>query len=327
MPVKSFVWIFVGISLCLVAAPVAHASPERENSDEIARQEVRRGLALFGKGEARAALVEFEAAALHAPNANGPHRYAAECHATLEEWDAALAEYEKYLAIDPTVSDADKVRARMEALRTRKLGHLVISAEVAGTAVVDGLTEVPLSGATSGPHEGQVDLAPGEHSIVFRPAAGAAGGVTRPITLASGKTSTVHFQAPVEVGPPPTAPRVVDRTPQTRRPLQPLAIGLVAGGATVLLTSAVLDGTWVRGSLADYDAATRSVANYRSDGRPSSAISDARTAATRSQGVVLGGYILGTAAALGGLAIYAFGPKKHVTVGASFNGVSLRGTF
>lgn len=324
MPVKSIVSIFVGISLCLAVAPAAYAAPERENSEEIARQEVRRGLALFGKGEARAALVEFEAAALHAPHANGPHRYAAECHATLEEWDAAIAEYEKYLAIDPTVSDADKVRARIEALRARKLGHLAVSADVDGIAIVDGETEVPVRGAASGAHEGGVDLQPGEHSIVFRPTGAASGGLSRPITVAAGKTSNLHFQAPVGATPPP--PRVVERA-QSRRPLQPVAVGLAVGGATVLLTAAVLDATWVHSNLADYDAATRSTGNYRPDGRPTNAIADARTAATRSQGIVLGGYILGTAAALSGLAIYALGPKKQVTVGASFNGVSLHGAF
>jgi tetratricopeptide (TPR) repeat protein len=106
--------IFCGIAAALFAAPAARADAKSE-----ARDAVRRGLQAFARGDAAAALAEYEHAEQLVPDANLPYRYAAEALAALERWDEAIASLERYLAIRPDVSDADAVRARIIELRER----------------------------------------------------------------------------------------------------------------------------------------------------------------------------------------------------------------
>jgi tetratricopeptide (TPR) repeat protein len=144
-------------------AAFAQSSPPNEAEIE-AKAAIKRGLASFARRDAEAALAEYKKAQKLVPDANLPHRYAAEALVELERYEEAIQEYETYLRIKPDVSDAAEVRQRMERARARIDGTIELGSSPQGASVfVDGSSTkagvTPLSG---------LKLKRGQHAIVLR---------------------------------------------------------------------------------------------------------------------------------------------------------------
>ena len=103
------------------AAPAA-SSPAAQAE---ARQAMERGIAARDKGDHEAALVEYQKAIALVPEANVPHRFAAESLAALKRWEEAITSWETYLRIKPNVQDAAQVRARIDEIRAKHLEGIV----------------------------------------------------------------------------------------------------------------------------------------------------------------------------------------------------------
>ena len=97
----------LAFALLLVAHPIAAAD---ENS---ARDAVRRGMAAFARGDAQAALLEYEAAKQLAPDANAPYLFAAEALAALGRWPDVVANLEEYLRKNPNEIGRASCRERV----------------------------------------------------------------------------------------------------------------------------------------------------------------------------------------------------------------------
>jgi tetratricopeptide (TPR) repeat protein len=101
----------------VLAAPVVSAQSDAPSTEQKAREAMERGVALFGRGEAEAALREYALAKTHAPLANVPYLYAAEALIALGRYREAVTELEGYIAKNPKVSDRADVEARIKTLR------------------------------------------------------------------------------------------------------------------------------------------------------------------------------------------------------------------
>jgi tetratricopeptide (TPR) repeat protein len=87
------------------------------SAEQRAREAMERGVALYGRGEAEAALREYSLAKTHAPLANVPYLYSAEALIALRRYRDAVTELEGYIAKNPNVSDRADVEARIRTLR------------------------------------------------------------------------------------------------------------------------------------------------------------------------------------------------------------------
>jgi tetratricopeptide (TPR) repeat protein len=109
-------------ALVLLAMGSAMCSAERPSSSPEAiaeaQQAMERGIEARTRGELTLAVAEYRRAASLVPDANLPHRYAAEALVELGRREEAIASYETYLRIRPNVQDAPDVRARLTELRS-----------------------------------------------------------------------------------------------------------------------------------------------------------------------------------------------------------------
>jgi tetratricopeptide (TPR) repeat protein len=99
-----------------------------------AKAAMKRGMAAFARRDAEAALAEYKKAQKLVPDANLPHRYAAEALVELERYEEAVQEYETYLRIKPDVSDAAEVQKRMDHARARIDGMIDLSSSPPGAS-------------------------------------------------------------------------------------------------------------------------------------------------------------------------------------------------
>src|SRR4051812_14273612 len=136
---------------------------------------MKRGMAAFSRRDAEAALTEYKKAQRLVPDANLPHRYAAEALVELERYEEALREYEAYLRIKPDVSDAGEVRQRMDTVRAKLDAFVDITSSPAGASVfVDGsstkagVTPVTALRLRRGSHTIVAQL-PGRQDVVLSP--------------------------------------------------------------------------------------------------------------------------------------------------------------
>jgi tetratricopeptide (TPR) repeat protein len=220
----------------------AHAWAD-EKSD--AREAVRRGLQAFARGDALAALAEYETAQRLVPDANLPYRYAAEAYVRLERWPEAIKSFERYLALKPDVSDADEVRARLAELRAKYLDATVrLTSDPARADVfVDGSATAALATPAT------LTLRPGRHHFVFR--ASAHKDTALDLDVVGGQANDARVTLAPDAAPPPAPPP--PRTP----PLRTIGwITLGAGGA-VLLTAALLDAIVLGKTIDDFRAAAQ----------------------------------------------------------------------
>lgn len=323
MIVSAGVWLAVAWSGRAVSAPggapsaVAAASsssplPNTPEAEEVARQAIKRGLAAFARGEARAALAEYQLAQQLVPKANLPYRYAGEAQASLGNIEQAIASYEAYLAVKPDVGDADLVRARIEQLRGKLVGSVSISSLPSGADVFldedeasRGKTPLRLERVQRGTHRVTVRLGERRASGQVEVEGGAGASVALELSAAPEATPSASAPAPPAPGGKST--------------WRAVGIGIGALGAAALVTGVVVDLGILPGRIDEYDAAAR-----RRDGTAGGL----RSGIERLQTAGLVSY-LGGAALLGtGVVLVLVGkPGRGTQASVGLSGVSLHGSF
>jgi tetratricopeptide (TPR) repeat protein len=148
------------LTLALMAAVNARAQGPEPDAQAGARKEMRLGVDAFGAKDYEEALQHFRRAMQLVPEANVPHRFAAQALEGLSRWEEAVSEYEAYLHIKEDVSDAATIKKRVEEIRAQHLQGVLktvcdpLSAEI---STDDG----PPASATSG----ELRLRAGAHHI------------------------------------------------------------------------------------------------------------------------------------------------------------------
>lgn len=115
--------LVVGVATAHAQGDVPAASSPAAQAE--ARQAMERGIALRDAGDHAGALAEYKKAIALVPEANVPHRFAAESLAALKRWEEAITSWETYLRIKPNVQDAAQIRARIDEIRAKHLEGIV----------------------------------------------------------------------------------------------------------------------------------------------------------------------------------------------------------
>jgi tetratricopeptide (TPR) repeat protein len=273
-------------------------TPAEVDQEGLARGAMQRGIALYGKGDAAAALLEYERAKQLAPSANVPYRYAAEALLSLGRPREAIENFEGYLRKNPKVADAAAIRARIVELRAERLpGKVKISADAAPAQVrIDGGAPMPL------PRE--VELPAGPHVLVFEAEGRTA--LERSVSVVGEKVTAVAAHLNLATKPAsqlrePGTPLRLDDTASNAASRWKTGGGVTAGvGAAAVLTAVALDLTALRGSFATLEQAS-------TNNDPSLATRQSDTRGLRT-GVQIT-YISGIAVAAIGLGILLLSPK------------------
>ncbi len=303
------------ISVVLLGASSAYGA---ESDAEVeARAAMKRGLAAFAKRDAETALAEYRKAEQLVPDANLPHRYAAEALVELERFEEAISEYEEYLRIKPDVSDAGEVRARIEAAREKIDGTINLTSSPAGADVfIDGATQragvTPLAA---------LKLHRGQHTIVVR-LAGRKDVVLTPVV--KGGTTTALAADFGSLGE--AQPKSADAEPDKREPQSSgknLGWVVLGAGVAVLAGSFIVDAFVLRAMHDDFE-------RQRKEGDPSAL--DTKNRVSALQTGLLAGYITGAVAtAIGGAILLwprsSSAQTTSVRITPTFGGLSLTGTF
>lgn len=271
-------------------------------NDDLAREAMRRGIAAFARGDAAAALAEYETAERLAPNANVPYRFAAQASAALERWHDVVTNLEQYLAKKPTVSDAAATRARIAAVKAEHFpAHLTVTCDAAGAVVaIDGE-------ARGAP--GTFELSPGRHQVEVT-----APRKTRSVQHIAAVGEHDHVAqftladepapAPVAIVPTPT------QTPDARgapagTTLRTAGVVTLAIGAATLATTLAIDAAVLGPQLSKYEAAAD---------RGDASARDLRDDAAATRGGVLVGYIAGGVLSAAGAAFVLLAPRSRRVV-------------
>jgi tetratricopeptide (TPR) repeat protein len=187
----------------------ASAAPEAAQTS--AQREMELGVEAAKRGEHEAALAYYDKAAELVPEANLPHRYAAESLVALHRYEEAIERYETYLRIRPGVQDADAVREKIDELRARYLEG-VVDVECTPEAAVVYVDDAPnAAGAT--PLRG-LRLRAGQHRLTVRAdgyrtgtfPAQVTAGTTRIVQCALDREAAHAVLRPLEPIPGPPSP-------------------------------------------------------------------------------------------------------------------------
>jgi tetratricopeptide (TPR) repeat protein len=268
----------VALALVLSVRP-AFAEPTEAEIE--AKAAMKRGIAAFAKRDAETALAEYRTAERLVPDANLPHRYAAEALVELERYEEAIQEYETYLRIKPDVSDAAEVKQRMEKARAKLDGTLDVRSSPPGASVyLDGAVApagtTPLTG---------LKVRRGSHVLVLRLTDRKE--VTLSPTVRGGET--LSLSANFADAPAPSTPRD-SRSTEPSNPSKTLGWVALGVGGAVLATAFVIDA-FVLPSTFDKLDDKRS----RDDPSAGSTLSQARHLQTISiVGYVAGGVVTAT---------------------------------
>ncbi len=239
------------LALVVVTSAAARADAPNPATREAA-QHFRRGVALYGEADYRAALVEFKRAYAIAPNPSVLFDIGQTCF-QLQDYAAALGAFERYLAdAGPNAVHRADAEGALEILRSR-VGRLAITTSPAGCEVTvddESIGRTPLA------HPVVV-------SIGRRKVSAFLGGrmpVTRYIEVAAGDTVPVELALPepneprprlVEAPPPAPAPLAVAPSPRVERRggvgLAPVIVAWV-GTAVLAAGSATAGGLAIRAS-------------------------------------------------------------------------------
>lgn len=311
-PARRVVLASIAFALTLSASGIARADEEEE-----ARNAMRRGVAAFGRGEADKALEEYELAKKLVPQANAPYLYAAEALVALARYEEAVANLDRYLAKNPSVSDAEDVRGRIAKIKAE---HYPGRVKVA-TNVDDAV--VYLDGEAKGAAR-VLDAKPGAHRIEAR--APGRDPVTQEINVVGAQDTTVVLTlAESRVDPPPPLPTpLVVNDPGV--PWKTIGWVTTGVGATTFLVALIVDGAALGPKIDDYrDAASRADPSART------LHDDAVGLRTLS----VAGYVAGAVLTTAGLGMVLFSPKASRSspsaaslspwVGPSGAGVGLSG--
>jgi hypothetical protein len=237
------------ICVAMAATGPAHAQPAapapEQTPSNVANAEVlmKRGIELAAAGDHEGALAAFKQAAELVPDANVPHKLAAEQLEALGRYFEAIAEYRLYIAIRPDAKGVTDARARIQQLEQEHIGSLVIACKQAGALVdVDG-TVVGTTPLAPLPR-----LAPATATVTI-----SATGFKQhreTVALTPGTRTTVECALEREVDQPPTPPPSSSRpTPRDESPpwyrrwvVMGPAIGVAAALVGVGLYVAFSDG-------------------------------------------------------------------------------------
>lgn len=283
------------LSLVSALAAVAPAYAAGPSDETRAREAMQAGITAFGRGDAEAALREYERAKQLVPSANLPYRYAAEALLSLGRNREAIENLKAYLDKKPDVSDADAVRARIRDLEEKGTrGDLALRSTVPGAIVrVDG----------NEPHvlPFEVALPAGEHAVAVESEGYVK--LEQKVTVVAGRrtelvTSLVPLERPRPDAPPPPSPLVATAWPT----VGVVALGIGAAG---FVAAVAVDAAALGPKLGDLDRAARE--------------GDPRTAQIQSEAVGLRtgaqvAYVASVVTIVAGAAILIFAPH-HVARG------------
>lgn len=276
--------IGAAVALVILCWPLSASASD----EDAARGEMRRGLDALAREELALALEAFERASKLAPSANAPLFYAAETLVRLGRFRDAVTSYEAYLAVDPSVSDAEAVRQKISSLRADHFpARLRVRANVPDALLdVDGTRQQGL----------EVELDPGPHALVVRTRAGEVS--TRFVRLRGDEDFEEAFV-------------FVDRARPASRPAMPLSnseplrtTGWVVGGvgAAGLFASFLVDALVLGPTISDYRAASaRGEVSARS----------LREAADHERTGVIIGYSAAGLLVVGGALLVLLGPRSN----------------
>jgi hypothetical protein len=265
---------------------------------------MRRGTAALENGDAQAALSEYEMAKRLVPSANAPWYFSAEALMVLGRWREAVEGFEVYLAKDPTVSDADRVRDRIAKIRAEHFPARVhVSASAEGAVI-------SIDGERRGP-PGTFELRPGTHHI--EAAAPSYTPSAKDLDLTGDTDTDIPLSLrPIDRVPPPQAPTPILTEPT----LWPTVGWLAAGaGAVALGTTVVIDTAVLGPKFHDFSHA----ADQARVGNPTD-VSTARDLSEQVQSIqhaVLVGYVVSGALVIAGLSVALFAPKTTRKVGVN----------
>jgi tetratricopeptide (TPR) repeat protein len=304
--------------LVVVALTLTFATSALADDADDARAAMRRGSAALERGDNEAALTEYEAAKKLVPSANAPYFFAAEALTRLSRWREAVENLETYLAKDPSVSDADTVKARIAKVKAEHFPgrvRFVLRPEgVTTTAniLIDGR---PASPNTNGAYE----LSPGEHHLdVSTPD-------RKPVAQDIQVIGDADREIPIDLGaviPPTNPPPPIVVEPRSAPPNPWPTVGLITAGvgAAGLVTSFILDATLLDSKIDDYNRA----ANAQNEASAKTARSDFDSART---GVIVG-YIASGVVLAGGVVLWLITrTDKKPTAGSVARAAGLRFTF
>lgn len=291
--------------------PPAPAAP---SADDEARAAIKRGLAAYARHEPDNALAEFKRASELVPDANQPHRYAAEALVELERYEEAIDEYQRYLAIKPDVSDADEIKKRIEETRAKLTGTVTITSSPAGASVfVDNAASpagtTPLAGLklARGPHTLTVRLA-GKKDVILSPVV--RGGTN--VALACDFTEPGSASKTPEAPPAPPPPK-------GKSPAGWIVLG---AGAAIGLGTFAVDAFVLKPKVDDFDA-------QRNAGDPAALDTQSTIATTKT--LLLIGYGVSIVTMIVGTTILLWPSKSSTAIapalGPGHGGVSLTGRF
>lgn len=296
MRIRTFVAVTFALGALCAPAFADDAKPDDKpeptvtaEQREEARVRFQRGIDLYGEGEYKLALIEFERAYALSPSFRMLYNIG-QVRQQLGHYARALTTLERYLA-----EGGDKVPAQrredvardIAQLKTRT-ARLLVRCSVAGAEIAfDGapLAKCPMAAAEL------VDA--GEHRIVvtkrgFLPE-------SRAVTLAGGDDTSLDFKLTAEPVVSPHVVRVEERRAVTPTPNR-TPMWIAWGGTVVLAGTASVFGLLSLGARSDLDNLKRTVGS--SDADRQSALDRART-----MGLI--GDIVGvTAVAAGGVALY-----------------------
>lgn len=278
----------------IILALLTLSSTALADDEEEARAAMRRGVAAFGRGEAEKALEEYETAKRLVPQANAPYLYAAEALVALARYPEAVANLERYLAKNPSVSDAEDVRGRIAKIKAEHYpGHVKIVVNVQdATMFVDGESRGVLA---------SVDMQPGRHRIEAR--APSYETAAQEIDVVGDRESTLVFtlreERKVEQPPPPPPPPAPEPTPW-----RTVGWATAGVGAATIVTAFIVDVAVLGPKIDDYRAAA-------DRGDPSAR--GLRDDATTLKSISLAGYVVGGVLTAGGLGVALFAPRTKST--------------
>lgn len=261
--------------------------------EERAQEAMEQGVASYARGDAEAALGQYELAKTLAPRANLPYRYAAEALIVLKRYPEAVRELEGYLAKNPFVSDHDEVEKRIVTLRREHFPgrlYLQMRTDVRDATVMVDDTVVSV--------QTWLQLQPGIHRLVI--VGPSVQREERTVEILGDEDQTkVLDPVPTHTVP---AEKVSPLTTLTKSPSVWQTLGWVGVGlgSVTLVTSLSLDLTYLKKAADDYDSAIRSEGDTFG---ASQRASEART-------WVVMGYVVGASFAVTGALFLLLAPHR-----------------
>jgi tetratricopeptide (TPR) repeat protein len=277
------------VGVLVLASPRSYAQVETAPSaEQKAREAMERGVALFGRGEAEAALREYALAKTHAPLANVPYLYSAEALIVQKRYREAVTELEGYIAKNPKVSDRADVEVRIQTLRRDHFpGRVRFEWTTKPAEVSVTVDDVPVTPPQV------LELSAGQHRLRIRGAGveseertiAVVGDQERTEQLLTTKRASAQLARPGEARVWPT-----------------VGWAGVGGGGAIFATSLVLDLTVLKNRADAYDTAAISGVG----------VEDARSNANATRTGILIGYGVGLTFAAAGALVLALAPSAPV---------------